>query len=66
MRRLKNKSLQEMHGDLETQHNNLVDKICSAFQDPEKWPATDQERIDLLRDIYRAAMVIKETVSSIP
>lgn len=60
-RTLRRAMLIENHGTAEAQKTVLVGAILTAFQDPNKWPMTDGERLELLRRIYRMAQCIRET-----
>lgn len=53
-----------VHGDVENQKNALVDRIIDTFGIPDRWPLTDVERIELLKDLFRMAQTIKETEST--
>ena len=43
----------------EKAQEELIDSICNMFTDPNRWPMTDMERIDLLKILYVKASAIK-------
>lgn len=38
----------------------IQERILNAFENPENWPITDTERIELLRRLYREAKELKD------
>lgn len=60
-KRLREALLIEDHGTPDAQKTALVDEIINSFQNPEKWPITDSERIALLRSLMRRALTIRRT-----
>lgn len=49
------------HGTVEDQTKELIDEILQTFQDPDKWPMTDPDRIELLKHLYRRVQIIEKT-----
>lgn len=47
------------HGTIEEQKNALVAEITCMFGDPQKWPMTDADRIEILKRWYTAAVRIR-------
>lgn len=58
-KRLKAALLEEQHGTAKSQKDNLVRQILSAFESPDKWPMTDAERCQLLKNLYSAATLLR-------
>ena len=61
IRNIRRHELLEHHGEPPVQKERLVDEILSTFQNAEKWPMTDAERIATLQKWYRMAQAIRET-----
>lgn len=59
--RMRRSMLLKEYGTPLTQKNALVKDILDCFQDPQKWPLVDHQRVELLRLLYRKAQTIIET-----
>jgi hypothetical protein len=53
------------YGTPENQKDVLVTEILDVFTNPQQWPMSDTDRIELLRRWYRSAQRIRETEKAI-
>jgi hypothetical protein len=53
----------EQHGTPNAQKDELVEFILSTCQDPRKWPLTDAERIEFLKQTYERTRRIDQATN---
>ena len=51
----------ELNGEPSKQKDELVQEILDVFRNPDRWPIRDEQRIEILRYLYRCAETIRRT-----
>lgn len=54
-------TLRQQHGDPAKQKDELVQYILDAFENPDAWPLRDDDRIWVLKNVWKRAQKIRDT-----